>query len=219
MFDTIRPFVKGSVLEIGSGIGNISSLFVQNGIPITLSDLEPQYCQKLQYHFDRDPMVRGIHQVDLAHSDFGTKYSHLLKKFDTVFALNVIEHIANDKLAIENAKQLLRKGGHLIVLVPAYTALYNGLDQGLEHWRRYNRKSIKELLSKDFEIMKTKYFNMAGLIGWFLSGSIFKKSILPSGQLSLYDKLVPIFRVTDAMTFHHVGLSVIAVGRKKGITV
>ncbi len=215
MFDTIRPFVKGNVLEIGSGIGNISSYFVQAGIPITLTDLDTHYCRLLTKNFEREPMVRGVYQLDLAHQNFVNVYTSLLEKYDTVFALNVVEHIPNDKLAIANAKLLLRRGGHLVVLVPAYTALYNGLDQGLEHWRRYNRHSLKKLLSKDFEILKTQYFNLAGIVGWFLSGSILKKAALPSGQISIYDKLVPLFRIADAMAFNQVGLSVIAVGRKK----
>lgn len=214
MFDTIRPYVKGSILEIGSGIGNISDIFVQTGIPLTLSDLDTRYCGMLAEKFHGEPMVRGVYQIDLGHPGFENEYAELLGKFSTVFALNVVEHIPNDKLAIANAKLLLRTRGHLIVLVPAYTALFNGLDQGLDHWRRYNRESLKKLLSKDFEILKTQYFNLAGIVGWWLSGSVLKKQELPSGQLSLYNKLVPLFRVADAMTFHQVGLSVIAVGRK-----
>lgn len=214
MFETIRPYVKGEVLEIGSGIGNISSFFVEAGIPITLSDLDLHYCSLLEKNFENENKVKGIYQLDLANSSFKSAYASLLGRFDTVFALNVVEHIPNDKLAIANAKLLLRRGGHLVVLVPAYTALYNGLDQGLEHWRRYNRHSLKKLLSKDFEILKTQYFNLAGIVGWFLSGSVLKKATLPSAQVSLYDKLVPLFRIADTMTFNQVGLSVIAVGRK-----
>jgi len=126
-----------------------------------------------------------------------------------------VEHIPNDKLAIANAKLLLRTRGHLIVLVPAYTALFNDLDEGLDHFRRYNRESITKLLNKDFEILNTQYFNLAGIVGWWLSGSVMKNKKLSSGQLSLYDKLVPLFRVADAMTFKQVGLSVISIGRKK----
>jgi len=215
MFDTIRPFVKGPVLEIGSGIGNISSLFVENGIPIHLSDLESKYCEVLRGKFEGEPLVKGVKQIDLSHPDFENRYAKLLGQFGTVFALNVVEHIPNDKLGIANAKLLLKTRGRLIILVPAYTALYNDLDVHLDHFRRYNRESLKKLLSKDFEILNTQYFNLAGIVGWWLSGTVMRKKTLPEGQLSLYDKLVPLFRVADAMTFKQVGLSVIAVGRKR----
>ncbi len=215
MFDTIRPYVKGSILEIGSGIGNISNIFVQYGIPLTLSDLDTRYCRMLEDRYAGEPMIRGIRSIDLGHADFENQYAELLGRFSTVFALNVVEHICNDKLAIANAKLLLRTRGHLIVLVPAYTALYNGLDKGLDHWRRYNRESLRKLLSNDFEILKTQYFNLAGIVGWWLSGTVLKKQELPLGQLEVYDRLVPLFRIADAITFNQVGLSVIAIGRKK----
>ena len=215
MFDTILPYTKGRVLEIGSGIGNISSQFVDAGIPITLSDLDNGYCRMLHEKFDGEPKVKGIHQMDLAHPAFDRVYSGLTGKFDTVFALNVVEHIADDKWAISNARSLLAPGGRLIILVPAYAALYNGLDRCLEHYRRYDRTSIKNLLAEHFKVMRVWYFNLAGIFGWFFSGAVLGKTTLPSGQLSLYNKFVPLFRVADAMTFHQAGLSVIAVAERR----
>ena len=215
MFETIRPYVKGSTLEIGSGIGNISSEFVQAGMPITLSDLQTDYCDRLHQRFDSERLVRGIHQLDLAHPSFERTYGRLVNKFGTVFALNVVEHIADDNRAIENASALLAPGGHLIILVPAYKALYNGLDRSLEHYRRYNRSSLRRLLAgKGFDILHTRYFNLAGIFGWLFSGSLFGKKTLPAGQINVYNTLVPLFRIADEITFHQVGLSVIAVGRK-----
>ena len=38
MFDTIRPFIKGRIFEAGSGIGNISSLLLNTGGEVVLSD-------------------------------------------------------------------------------------------------------------------------------------------------------------------------------------
>ena len=215
MFETILPYVNGRILEIGSGIGNISAQFINARIPISLSDLDAQYCHILQGKFDREPLVKGIYQLDIAHPSFETVYSKLLHSFDTVFALNVVEHIDDDKRAIANAWSLLSTGGRLVILVPAYSALYNGLDRGLEHYRRYTRKSIRHLLSDKFYVLRTWYFNLAGIFGWFFSGSILRKKKLPSGQLGVYNKLVPLFRMVDELAFHKAGLSVIAVARKR----
>jgi SAM-dependent methyltransferase len=215
MFETILPYVTGRILEIGSGIGNISSHFVNARLPITLTEFDGQYCHMLHEKFDRESLVRGIYQLDLVHSTFEQTYNQLLNSFDTVFALNVVEHIADDKQAITNARSLLASGGRLLILVPAYRALYNGIDRGLDHYRRYTRKSIKNLLSGGFEILSTRYFNLAGVLGWFVSGTVLRKKNLTAGPLSLYNKLVPLFRVVDALAFHQAGLSVIAVARKK----
>jgi SAM-dependent methyltransferase len=216
MFETILPYVYGRTLEIGSGIGNISNQFVQAGLPITVTDLDNSYCRMLHDKFDGQKLVEGIYQMDLAHAAFDTAYAHLIGKFDTVFALNVVEHIEDDKRALSNAKSLLTRGGQVIILVPAYNTLYNTLDKALDHYRRYDRNSIKQLLQGEgFEIIHTQYFNLAGIPGWFFAGAVQGHNTLPAGQLSIYDKMVPLFKIADALTFHQIGLSVIAVGRKR----
>ena len=44
MYDTIRPYCQGRVLEIGSGIGNISEWFIKDSkVDIVLSDIREQY--------------------------------------------------------------------------------------------------------------------------------------------------------------------------------
>lgn len=215
MFETIKPFVKGMILEIGSGIGNISSFFIDNGIPLTLSDLSTSYCQHLRRKFTGESLVDDIIQLDLADEDFDNRHPELRSNFNTVFALNVVEHIRDHELAIENCRKLLAKKGHVIILVPAYPALYNVLDRELEHYRRYTYASLRNLLSRHFDIVKMSSFNLAGVFGWYLSGNIMKKQTLPPGQLNLYNKLVPLFRVVDNLAFHQFGLSVVAVGRRR----
>ena len=215
MFESIYPFTKGRILEIGSGIGNISECFVKSGTPITLSDYSDHYCNYLDNKFAAEPLVIGIYQIDLADEDFETRYNLLIGRFDTVFALNVVEHIKDDHLAIANCKKLLKPGGHLIILVPAWQTLYNNFDRSLEHYRRYTRRTVTHLFqSQGLDILHTWYFNLAGILGWFVSGTILRKKELPSGQIGLYNKLVPFFRVVDQVTFNKVGLSVIIVGKK-----
>jgi SAM-dependent methyltransferase len=216
MFESIQPYVKGTTLEIGSGIGNISACFVKNDLPLHVSDYSDHYCRLLQQKFASESLIRDVYQIDLATPDFDDKYSSLIGKFDTVFALNVVEHIGDDGLAIANCKKLLAAGGHLIILVPAYQLLYNGFDKELEHFRRYTRSSLKKLfLDQHFKIIKSWYFNLAGILGWFVSGTILRKKTLPAGQLSFYNKLVPIFRIADRLTMNQMGLSVIVVGKKE----
>lgn len=215
MFETIFPHVKGNILEIGSGIGNISSQFINAGMSITLSDLDVEYCRMLREKFVKESLVRGVYQLDLAHPSFEATYGKLVNRFNTVFALNVVEHIEDDKRAIANAWSLLAPGGRLIILVPAYSVLYNGLDRGLDHFRRYDRKSIRQLLNSNFKVLNIHYFNLAGIFGWFFSGTVLRKKRLLSSQLSVYDRFVPLFRIADALTFHRAGLSVIAVAQKR----
>ena len=214
MYNTIRPFTKGLILEVGSGIGNISSFFLKNGASIYLSDIRNNYCAFLKKEFGNDQGVKGIIQLDLIDKDFDNKFGYLFNTFDSIFALNVVEHISDDDLAIKNSKKLLKPGGNLIILVPAYQWLYNKFDKELEHYRRYTRKSLKKLFSSHMKIIHSQYFNLAGIFGWFLSGSLLKKKTIPAGQMKLYNKLVPLFKLADKIIVNQLGLSVIVVGQK-----
>jgi 2-polyprenyl-3-methyl-5-hydroxy-6-metoxy-1,4-benzoquinol methylase len=216
MYQTIKPWCKGKIMEIGSGAGNISQFFIGDELPITLTDIRESYCQKLHKKFAANQSLLGIEKLNLVDPHFEKKHKHLLNSFDTVFALNVVEHIEDDSLAVSNCKKLLKKGGHLIILVPSYELLYNGFDRGLGHYRRYNRSTLSQLFIRhNFAILKKQHFNFAGIFGWFVSGTLLRKKIIPTGQMKVYNLLVPLFKITDKLVFNTIGLSTIVVGKKQ----
>ncbi len=211
MYNTIRPYCRGKILEIGSGIGNISEFFVKAKSNIVLSDIRPAYCDVLRTKF---PGYKVI-EMNLTHPEFESVYRDHINTYDTVFALNVVEHIQDDGLALRNCHKLLMKGGKVVILVPAYMWLYNRFDTELEHFRRYNRSRLNQVL-KDagFNIIHSQYFNMMGIPGWYVSGKLQRNKTIPKNQMALYNKLVPVFRLVDICVFNTVGLSVISVGGK-----
>ena len=216
MYATIKPFTKGKVLEIGSGIGNISNCFIEDGISIMTSDIRDGYCKRLKERFSGKPAFLGTVNMNLTDTDFEQKFSEHLNQYDTVFALNVVEHIYDDNLAIRNAKKLLKKGGHLIILVPSYNKLMNGFDEELGHFRRYTVPSLTRLFEQEkLEVIHQQYFNFVGMFGWYISGNLLKNKVIPKGQMSLYNNLVPVIKLIDKLVLNKVGLSTIVVGRKK----
>jgi SAM-dependent methyltransferase len=169
----------------------------------------------LEQQFGHAPTCLGVRQIDLVHPHFSTEYLDLLGSFDGIFALNVVEHIANDGLAIRNARLLLRDGGHLVILVPAFQALYNGFDRALEHYRRYTEGGLRKVFKQEkLTVVHSQYFNLAAIAGWWFSGTILKKETIPTGQMRVYNALVPIFKVIDKLVFNRVGISVIVEGIK-----
>jgi SAM-dependent methyltransferase len=214
MYEAILPFCKGKILEIGSGIGNISAFFIKDSYQIVLSDIRNSYCTYLAEIFRNEVERNNIIRIDLVHPEFDKTYASWFSTFDTVFALNVLEHIKDDELAICNAKKLLRDGGNLVILVPAYPFLYNRFDKELEHFRRYTKKSLSALIAGHFHLVHTKYFNLAGIPGWFFSGKVLQNKIIPGNQMKLFNALVPFFKILDKIVGNRMGLSVIAVGRK-----
>ena len=213
MYETIEPFCKGAVLEVGSGTGNISDFFVTNKYDISVSDLRENYRIILKDKFNLPE--NKVLDLDIVAPDFDIKSKELLNTFDSVFSLNVVEHIKDDDLAIKNMVKLLKPGGNLVILVPAYQALYNNFDKTLEHYRRYNKKSLTKLMGNYGEIISSFYFNAVGTLGWWVSGKLFKNKMIPEGEMKLYNSLVPIIKIVDKVTFNKVGLSVICVIKKK----
>lgn len=214
MYETIRKYVDtGSVLEIGSGIGNISKFFLHENFDISLSDIRLDYCDYLSKRFERYENLNDVIRLDIVDAEFDIKYEKYLNHFDRIFSLNVIEHIKNDSLAIHNCKKLLRKNGRLIILAPAFQFLYNGFDERLNHYRRYSVHTLSKVFIKNnLVIRKAFYYNCMGMLGWFVSGKLLYNKTIPQGQMNIYDIMTPFFKLIDKTVFNQVGLSVIVVG-------
>jgi 2-polyprenyl-3-methyl-5-hydroxy-6-metoxy-1,4-benzoquinol methylase len=215
LYEKISGYVQGQVLEIGSGIGNISTFLLRDQPMVSLSDLRPDYCRLLEKKFNQDPHLEGVYELDLSQSDFRFRYTGLLEKFDTVIALNVIEHITDDSLAVRNAMALLRKNGKLVILVPAGQWLYNPLDRELGHCKRYSKSGLNVLLeSAGLTITDSRYFNAAAILGWWFSGNLLREKIISPSKLKLFNQLVPLFRTVDRMVAPFTGISIITAGIK-----
>ncbi len=212
MYSTIAPFCDGKILELGSGIGNISHYFLRDKKDITLSDLRDNYRAYLMDKFGL-PEAR-VRSVDMVHPAFETEYQDLLGQFDAVFALNVVEHIEDHTLAMSNAAKLLKKGGKMIILVPAYNSLYNVFDKELGHYRRFTKNTLRPYIPSNLKVNQMKYFNAVGIPGWFVSGSILKKKEISSGAMQVYDKMISLIKLTDKIILNSFGLSVWFVAEK-----
>ncbi|MBX3241118.1 MAG: class I SAM-dependent methyltransferase [Chitinophagaceae bacterium] len=215
MFNKLAPYFHGHILEIGSGIGNISSLLLEQYVHVNLSDVKYEYCKILQSKFSGNSNLENIYQLNLEDTSLLNHFPELKKKFDTVLVLNVVEHIKDDKQAINNCKKFLNENGTLIILVPAHQFLYNSIDKELGHFKRYDQKSISSLLgSCGLTVIHTSYFNTAGIPAWWLSGSILRKKMVTGSQMRIYDRLIPLFKLADIIFNKVSGLSVIAIAQK-----
>lgn len=215
MFDCIAPHCKGRIFEMGSGIGNISKYLLEAGDRVVLSDVNKGYCKYLEDRFRHERSLEQVICADASAPTWLNPFPSLLHSFDTVVTLNVIEHIQNDGAAIANCKRLLRMNGQLVVLVPAFQGLYNRMDKELGHFRRYNKKTLSALCEEQgLKISETRYFNLAGVPGWWLSGRMGSKKIA-TRQLKLFNALVPLLKLADKPFKNLAGLSVIAVAVKE----
>jgi SAM-dependent methyltransferase len=206
MFERIRPWIGDRVLEIGSGIGNLSEFLVDRP-KVVLTDTAAEYLERLRARFGHRPNVE-VMRLYLPTPE-GPVADH---RFDTIVCLNVLEHVADDVGSLAAMRRLLDKGGRLVLLVPALRALYGSLDRALGHVRRYTRGELRTKFEQNgFRLRRLEYFNMAGIPGWWVSGTLLRREIIPAGPLRLFDALVPLFRLERFLPWR-IGQSLIAIG-------
>lgn len=206
MFDRLRPWLGRRVLEIGAGIGNMSAFLVDRE-RIVLTDTEPYYIDRLRARFAGRPHV-AVAELRLP----GVAPRLVAERFDTVVCLNVLEHIEDDRASLSAMRDLLQPGGRLVLLVPALRVLYGTLDEALGHFRRYAPDEVTEKLGAvGFRVRHLEYFNLAGVPGWWLTGRVLRRRLIPTGALRWYEALVPLFRLERLLPWR-IGQSLIAIG-------
>ncbi len=83
------------------------------------------------------------------------------ESFDFVSALDVLEHIKNDKLAVSEISRILKKNGIAMITVPHRMKYYTNQDRIIGHYRRYEIEQIIALFNK-FNLRNLKIFGVYG---------------------------------------------------------
>ena len=82
------------------------------------------------------------------------------QRFDLVCCFDVLEHVADDKAALRAIKDVMKENGVLFLALPAYQWLFGPYDIEGGHYRRYDKKSAKEMLTRNgFVIEYSTYIN------------------------------------------------------------
>ncbi len=211
IFEKIKPYLKGNLLEAGCGTGNLTDWLLGWG-KVVVSDMNEDYLRLVHKKYQSHSNLKGGFIWDVQQEPA----RELLASFDTIVCSNVLEHIEDDLSVLRHFHHLLSGEGRLILLVPALKCLYNQLDKDLGHFRRYSKKeSISKVEQSGFRILHLTYFNPFSILGWFINGSILRRRILPQNQVKVFNKMVSLFRFLEKITPNWVGQSLIVVGEKR----
>ena len=212
MADVIRPFCGTHVLEIGSGVGSITRWLVPRKRYVA-SDMNPLHLNTLRaLRSDRPYLDAQFCDV----TDLGS-IPRIQGGFDTVIALNVVEHVDGDREALANIRSVLAPGGRAIVLVPQGEDLFGSLDEVLGHKRRYSEASLRRLAAETgFTVRDLLRFNRVGTPAWWLNGKLLRRRSFGLAQVLALNALTPLFRRIDSfMPF--APLSLIAILEPAGV--
>ena len=82
------------------------------------------------------------------------------EKFDVICMFDVLEHLEDDKKALQVLRNILAPDGMVILTVPAYQWLYGPHDRLLHHFRRYSKTSLKSVIKiSDFKLLHISHMN------------------------------------------------------------
>ena len=209
-----RGYIKGNVLEAGAGIGGTTGMLYANGNQIsTWTCLEPD--EALIGFIDTKIKEGSLPKNCTTKNGFIDSFDVSIQ-FDTIIYIDVLEHIEVDRAEVERAMQYLKKGGNLIILVPAFQSLFNEFDEQIGHYRRYNKALLKSIIPDTLSNKKIKYLDSLGFFT-SLANKLFLHQYYPTaGQVRFWDTfLVPISRITDYLLSPFFGKSLIGIWTKE----
>lgn len=210
-YDVIAPWIGKRVIEVGSGIGNMSAhILSARRELVVLTDTDAWYREELYRRLGSRPEVR-IDSLTLPDPDAPARFAN--DRLDTAVALNVVEHIEDDIGTLETLRRIVTKQGRVVILVPALDQLYGTLDEELGHFRRYTRTRLRTAFEKaGLAVEHLQWFNRVGTFGWWLNARVRMARRIPIDQLRTFDSLVPLLRLERFLPLPF-GQSLIAVGR------
>jgi SAM-dependent methyltransferase len=139
-----------SVVDIGCGTGSNLRVLQSVGLSNVVGLDRSFYALSLAKRKVKLPLLSGeISNLPIRPESVGL-----------IIAFDVMEHIDDDLNAIRQLYQVLRKGGILILTVPAFNLLWGIQDVVTGHKRRYLREEIEnKLKGVGFDLLKSSYFN------------------------------------------------------------
>jgi SAM-dependent methyltransferase len=199
------------VVEVGCGLGNFTGMLLDREAVIAV-DREPDCIQRLK---ERYPDRNNLHAFAC---DAGSPAFSELVRFqaDSCVCLNALEHMEDDGQALRGMASILGPGGVVVLLVPAFSALYGPIDSNLGHYRRYSRGAIAKLAgATGLRIKKAHYMNAAGFFGWWLNAHVLRRAAQSERQIEIFDRyVVPLLSRVEGLVRPPFGQSLFVVLEK-----
>ena len=205
-----EPFLGKSVIEAGAGIGTFSNFILGAPGVEALIAIEPAQntFPHLEKHFANDSRVRTL-------NGYLSEYTESVSA-DSLVTVNVLEHVPDDFQFLADAFASVRKGGHLLIFVPALPALFGSLDVAFEHHRRYTRATLRAVIEKaGWKPKRISYMNMPGIAAWFVAGRVLKKTSIAARDAKTYDRfVVPWLSKLESIIEAPIGSNLLAIATK-----
>ena len=136
------------ILDVGCGTGANLKMLREYGAAegVDISEQAVDFCH-----------ARGLTDVRLGAAE---ELPRANDTFDLVTALDVIEHLDDDSVGLNEIRRVLRPNGRVLLFVPAFMFLWGVQDDVSNHRRRYTRKQLVEAVTAaGLEVEMVSYAN------------------------------------------------------------
>ena len=203
----VRPYLGNHPIEVGGGLGDHAAIWLANGVPrVTVTERDADLVAYLERRFAGERRV-AVQHLDLNSIQEGWH--------SAVVAINVLEHIREDCMALRRARTLLAPGGAVVIFVPAFELAMSGFDRAIGHYRRYTKRSLGDAFAHaSLQIETLRYVNALGLPAWILGMRLLHLTPRNGALVRMWDRLaIPIGRGIEARFNPPFGQSLLGVAR------
>jgi hypothetical protein len=207
-----RPYLGDHPIEIGSGLGDYAREWIPLVEQFTATDADEALLVGLKQQMAGYPNVEVRH-VLLPTSE---RADH-----SCLICYNVLEHIDDDVEALGSMARLVRGGGYLVLVCPAFPFAMSPVDIATGHVRRYSKRTMTAALEQaGLEVVDVRYANSLGLVCYYTFTSLLKKQPSVGAVMTAYDRLVvPVVQSAERLIRRPpFGQSVIAIAKVKAGT-
>ena len=216
LLDELRPFIGKNIVEVGAGKGSFSEMLV--GLdPNSLTVIEPS---EMFADLKKNPTLNSNGTtVRFFKTIFERAVPEMVRvnKPDTIIYVNVLEHIEDDLLELKLINDSLADKGRCLIFVPAMPSLLSEFDRDIGHFRRYRKPQLEQAVrDAGFDILMSKYFDLGGIVPWYLKYRVLRSRTMGGAAVSLYDNVcVPVARRIERLITPPIGKNIILAAEKK----
>lgn len=215
IFEEIYAYLGKNIIEVGAGIGSFSKMLLESD-PDTLSLVEPSgLFSELAETFSGNGHRTDIDTYNAIFADVRTAIA-AKNAPDSIIYINVLEHIEDDQAELSLIYESLKEGGKCLLFVPALQSLFGNFDRKLGHFRRYGKRELEtKCEAAGFKILRSAYFDIAGVVPWFVKYRLLRSEEIGGGAVDLYDRLVvPIFKKIESAVKVPIGKNILLIAEK-----
>ena len=210
------PYLGTRIVEVGAGTGSFSELVLKYQ-PESLSLVEPSE-EMYKMLNERIGQLNSPTQIKTYNTVFAGVAERLkaTQRPDSVILVKVLEHILDDETELSTVHRTVSSGGRVLIFVPALPWLYGIFDEHIGHHRRYTKSELEgKCRCAGFTVVECRYFDIAGIVPWWLKYRLFKSSTMEPRTVKTYDTyVVPAASALESIMRPPIGKNLLLIGKK-----